>query len=336
MFTIEKTIDKIDQNSLDEIIKSSPTRNIFQIREMYSFWEQVYNHEPFFYSAVDDNDNLLVVVSGVLIKEGEGIKAALTKRAIIYGGPLLNHMKKTSQALLAVLELINKDLKKKSIYIETRNLSDYSSYKTVFEKAGWQYKPHLNLHVDCTDETQMKKRISKSKMRQIKKSLNSGAEIIVADNLNDVKSFYEILSYLYKTKVKTPLPSFAFFELFFKSGLGKYLLIKYDNNIIGGIMCPILENHTIYEWYVCGLDGEIKNVYPSILATWAVMDYANKNEIPRFDFMGAGAPDKDYGVREFKSKFGGDQVEHGRFIKVLNPVLYNVGKTGVKILKSIK
>jgi lipid II:glycine glycyltransferase (peptidoglycan interpeptide bridge formation enzyme) len=92
----------------------------------------------------------------------------------------------------------------------------------------------------------------------------------------------------------------------------------------------------IYEWYVCGTDGEIKDVYPSILATWAAMDYANQNNIPRFDFMGAGSPDKDYGVREFKSKFGGEEVEHGRFFKVFNPLLFNVGKTGVKILKSIK
>jgi len=39
-------------------------------------------------------------------------------------------------------------------------------------------------------------------------------------------------------------------------------------------VCPILQRKVIYEWYVCGLDREIKDVYPSILATWAAIDYA--------------------------------------------------------------
>ena len=63
------------------------------------------------------------------------------------------------------------------------------------------------------------------------------------------------------------------------------------------------------------------------------MDYGMKNNLPRFDFMGAGKPDEDYGVREFKSKFGGELVEHGRFLNVLQPLLYSVGKTAIKILK---
>ena len=65
------------------------------------------------------------------------------------------------------------------------------------------------------------------------------------------------------------------------------------------------------------------------------IDYANKNNIEYFDFMGAGKPDQDYGVREFKSKFGGELVEFGRFVKILNPMLYNFGKLSLKILSKI-
>lgn len=336
MFTIEKSINNIDQTAYRKLIESAPNTNVFQTIEMQKFWEENENHEPFFYAAIDKDNIPYVIISGVIIKEGSGLKSGLTKRAIIYGGPVICENEDSEKALSMILESINNDLKKKAIYIETRNLNDYSTYKHIFENAGWQYKPHLNFHVDCSEEAQMKKRVSKSKMRQIKKSLNSGAEIVVAENLEDVESFYKILKNLYETKVKTPLAPFSFFEYFHKSEIGKFLLIKYDNTVIGGIMCPVLRDYAIYEWYVCGLDGEFKNIYPSILATWAAMDYANNNGIPRFDFMGAGSPDKDYGVREFKSKFGGEQVEHGRFIKILNPVLFNVGKTGVKILKKIK
>ena len=40
-----------------------------------------------------------------------------------------------------------------------------------------------------------------------------------------------------------------------------------------------------------GLDEEFKNVYPSVLATWAPIDYALKNNLKVFDFMGVGVPD---------------------------------------------
>jgi len=52
--------------------------------------------------------------------------------------------------------------------------------------------------------------------------------------------------------------------------------------------------------------------------------------------MGAGKPDEGYGVRDFKAKFGGELVEHGRFIHINQPVLYTIGKQAVKFLKRKK
>jgi lipid II:glycine glycyltransferase (peptidoglycan interpeptide bridge formation enzyme) len=110
-----------------------------------------------------------------------------------------------------------------------------------------------------------------------------------------------------------------------KFKIGKYFVVIFDDEIIGGIMCPILQNKCIYELYVCGLDEKYKYQYPSVLSTWAAIQYANKNNIDLFDFMGAGRIDSSYGVREFKSKFGGRLVEHGRYILKLNRLLYFMG-----------
>jgi hypothetical protein len=49
--------------------------------------------------------------------------------------------------------------------------------------------------------------------------------------------------------------------------------------------------------------------------------------------MGAGEPGVPYGVRDFKSEFGGTMVEHGRFLCVSKPWLYKIGAMGVRILK---
>ena len=56
----------------------------------------------------------------------------------------------------------------------------------------------------------------------------------------------------------------------------------------------------------------------------------------RYDMMGAGEPGVPYGVRDFKSEFGGELVEHGRFLCVTQPILYKLGVFAVRLLKRIK
>ncbi len=315
----------------DKLASTSPFGSFFQTRKSFLFFEQINGIEPFVVS-MRKGETVLAVITGIILKEGKCLKSFLTRRAIVIGGPLLSYDTGNEELELLLKELI-KFLKNKVIFIEIRNLHDFTNYKPAFEKAGFAFMDHLNFKVDCTNRSLMEQRISKSKKRQIKKGLRQGAEIIKASTVDEVIAFYKILKKLYKEKVKTPLLPKEFFIRFFEKDLGKYLLVRYKNRIVGGIMCPVYRDKVIYEWYVCGKDEEYKNIYPSVLATWAAMDYANKNGLQVFDFMGAGSPGKDYGVREFKSKFGGELVSYGRFLYIVNPFLYYFGKIGVKVLK---
>ncbi|MCD4744615.1 MAG: GNAT family N-acetyltransferase, partial [Desulfobacteraceae bacterium] len=212
---------------------------------------------------------------------------------------------------------------------------DLSDVKSLFAKAGYQFNDHLNYIISIPSLDKARARLSKSKKRQINKSLKNGAEIVHAENIDQVRSFYGILERLYREKVKKPLPDFNFFSRFFKDKtLGNFLIVQLKGRVVGGIMCPVYKD-TIYEWFVCGMDGEIKDVYPSVLATWAPMTYAADNGLAYFDFMGAGRPDQDYGVRDFKSKFGGNLVNFGRFVRVNQKLNYKFGKLGLEILKKL-
>jgi lipid II:glycine glycyltransferase (peptidoglycan interpeptide bridge formation enzyme) len=100
-------------------------------------------------------------------------------------------------------------------------------------------------------------------------------------------------------------------------------------------MCPVYDQRVIYEWYIGGEDGIHKGVYPSILATWAAIRYATEKHMTTFDFLGAGKPGEEYGVREFKVSFGGDVVNYGRFTRINDRFLYFIGKTGITLLKKL-
>ena len=108
------------------------------------------------------------------------------------------------------------------------------------------------------------------------------------------------------------------------------LLVTHENKVIGGIACPVTPGKAMYEWYVCGLDRQYKGkgIYPSVLVTWAAISRAAKNQIPCFDFMGMGNPEEPYGVRDFKARFGGNWVNHGRYARVNQKIMYSLAELG--------
>ena len=310
------------------------------------------------------------VVVGYITRARNPLTQFFTRRAIIIGGPLLAE-DISEEALSALLNtvksmpILNPSLKGRTsnnmklspfplgegrgeaynspsfrkglgiglpIYIETRNFHDYSKWRTVFEQCGFAYQPHLNIQVACNDQHSM----GEQRQRQVKKAIKNGAEICEASSEQEIRDWYQILRQLYRQKVRTPLWSEEFFLQFHRNGVGKYLLVKYEGKVIGGMMCPVFAGKAIYEWYVCGLDEAYREQYPSVMATYAAIEDAKQNGLPVFDFMGAGVPDKTYGVRDFKMEFGGETVEYGRYLHIRKPLLYKIGKWGVKILKSGK
>ena len=324
------TYNEINKQQWQLLVEQSATATWFQTPDAYEFYASLPAEMQPFAVGVENQGELRAVCVGYITQDPNAIKQYLTCRTIVVGGPVIAN-DATDEEVAALLKAIRR-LGDKAIYVETRNFNDYSRWKSVFEANGFAYQPHLNFHVDCTQDS-MLAAMSESRRRQIKKAIKSGVEIVEAQSQSDVIVYYEILKDLYRNKVKTPLFPLEFFMNFFDNSFGKYFLVKYENKIIGGIMCPILNDRTIYEWFVCGMDEQYKNQYPSVMATYAAIEYAKENGIVRFDFMGAGKPNEAYGVREFKARFGGEQVEHGRFICVRKPLSYKIGKLGVKLLK---
>lgn len=280
--------------------------------------------------AVAEDSRLLALVVITFQKE-RGLSGFFSRRAIIYGGMVVeDHI---PDAIDMLLEQVTKLVTGRAIYIEARNLSNYQSLKNIFQKNGYQYVPYLNFRVDTGNKEDMMKRISSSRQRQIKKALRLSVTCSEASGLQEVSVFYDMLRQLYSQKLHKPLPPEDFFLRFFESRLGKYLLVRHEGKIIGGIMCPLLEGKALYEFYICGLDEVYPELYPSVMATWYAMEYACANNFPVFDFMGAGKPGEPYGVRDFKERFGGEKVEYGRFVRVNRPFWYGIGKSGLKMRK---
>ena len=152
------------------------------------------------------------------------------------------------------------------------------------------------------------------------------AVAVEATTHEEVDDYYTILFELYKDKVKRPLFSLDFFHQLMEKPFAHLILVKYQEEVVGGSLCLELKSRTLYEWCVCGRDYEWRNVHPSELATYAAIALAVRQGCQCFDMMGAGEPGKAYGVRDFKAHFGGVLMEHGRFLFRCRPLIYRMGE----------
>lgn len=325
---------EINTTKWQELLAASPFASFFQTKACFDFYCSLSFLEPFLF-GVEENNKLVGLICGYVISDGNKIKQFFSRRAIVPGGMLL-HSEVSEQAITTLLTHSSNQLKNKAIYTEIRNYFDYSAYKNAFQKAGFEYKEHLNFHVATPTVEIALKNLSTTKRRDVKLSKKEGAVITDTKRSEDISAYFELLNDLYKTKIKTPLFPYEFFEKIISLPECHLFAIHLNNELIGGSLCVEMPNKILYEWFVCGKDGKYKNIYPSTLATWAAIEYAAEHNFQYFDMMGAGKPDEGYGVRDFKAKFGGELVEHGRFLHINQPILYRIGKQAVLFLKKRK
>jgi serine/alanine adding enzyme len=340
-FRIVDEINEGNRELWNEYVNNHPSGTIFQTPEFFDLYADDDRYEQVFTGIIDDNGKPRAVAFAIVMKEFTGLRKQFSARTIIYGGPLLDPKSAEPKDILELLlDALVRKTKRTSLYIEFRNFKDVSGFKDVYNRYGFKYREHMNLIINTKDRDGVQSGISKSKLRQIRVTLEAGAEIKQASTPSEFEEFYYLLKDLYREKVRKPLPSIEFFRKFFdetKNGrLGVILIVKYKGQVVAGMVCPITPGKAIHEWYVCGNDRQYHDIFPSVLITWAGIEYALDHDLPSFDFMGIGQPGQEYGVRHFKTRFGGEKVNFGRFIRINNKLKYSIAKSGFYILSLVK
>ena len=326
--------DEIPVSMWKEFLKQNPYATPFQTPEFYNAHKDVVGRSAIALALAESGTLLAIVV--VTLQRESGLRGFFSRRGIIYGGPLVSN--DNSRNLEILLEKIDKTIKGKTIYSEIRNFSDFENNKMIFQRHGWKYMPHYNIRFDLTgfDEKSLLKMFTYNRRREIRQAVENGASRILCNEDDQVREVYGILKQNYYDRVKLPIPGIDFFLSYFHTQALKVFAVLHNGRIIGGAFCPVLNNKCMFTFYYCGIRDYHKKIFPTHLAILASMEFCIENKIPHFDFMGAGKPGVEYGVRKYKLEFGGELVEYGRFRRTYNPLLYKIGEMGIKFSSLIK
>lgn len=324
-------------NKANGFCTKHPKGTIFQALGMFEVYKKTKNYYPIYLAVEDDSKNIVGVLLAVIQKEHEGILGKFSARSIIIGGPLVKD--NNPKIIEFLLKEYNKEIKGKAIYTQIRNHWEWDiNKKAIFKKSGYIYEPHLDIIHDLTipiDKQFMS--LHKGRRKNIRRAEKADVKFREIQTVSEFEKSYELIQDTYK-RVRLPMPDKSLFSKSYvtltKNNILKVFVAIFEEKIIGTRMV-LCYNSLVYDWYA-GASNNHLDKYPNDFLPWKVIEWGSENGYKYFDFGGAGKPDIPYGVRDHKLKFGGKLVEHGRFEKIHNRLLFQAGKIGLKIYKKVK
>jgi len=323
--TIVSESTNIDHDRWNDFVASHPAGNIFHTPEYYHLITSTPKHEAIVICCFEGGD-IVGLLLATVVRTLPPPFSRITTRSIVWGGPLV----KNNDPVIASLLLNEYNLKASRIALFTqfRNLTDMSSLGSAFTENRYKYEEHLNILIDLgKGKDTLWSEFHASRRKQINRSLRRGVIVTKGDPADKAlrDKCYSLLSIVYKRE-GLPFPDPAFFEkaadIFGEKGSLKLFIAWYENELIGFRMVLAFKD-LLYDWYAAAND-DFLDKYPNDILPWEIFCQGIEEGYEKFDFGGAGKPGVPYGVRDYKSKFGGDLVNFGRYTLIHLPAVYNI------------
>lgn len=307
----------------------------FQSPGMYEAYLATKNYEPLLLLAINSSGHLSGVLLAVIQKEPGMIKRHLSSRSVFFGGPVADDM----ETLAALLGRYMKAIRGRAIYTQVRNFSvPDDAMISLYKDFGFVFEDHLNIKVDLTiSPAGLWKGIKSNRKTGINKARNQGFTFSVIKGDHLIEPFYGLLRSTYGRN-GLPFPDISYFRALSVCLNSELLWFALEKESVPGIiLASFMSRGTLYIFYV-GIDQSesFLRLKPVDLFYYEVMRWGQDNGARVFDWMGAGKPDKEYGVRYFKQQYGGVLFNPGRFQAVHRPVLMFTGRTGLALMKLLK
>lgn len=314
-----------------EFVVWHPQGNVFHSPEMFQVFAKANGHHPTLWAAVDRSQRPLALLPAVQITLMAGPLRRLTTRAVAYGSILRSSGRESEEALTQLLQEYRRVTARSVLFTELRNLSDMSSMQPVLQQHSFQYEDYLNYLIELERGPEaLLQDMSRRTRKQIRRGLRQG-KVTVAEvhSRKQLAAWHEVLKKTYLL-AQVPLPDRSLFEAAFETlypkGMVKFLLALVDG-ACAACSAELIYRDKIYGWY-SGMDRAYTSYVPNELLMWHILRWGAEHGYHQYDFGGAGKPDEEYGVRDFKAKFGGDLVCYGRNTLVHAPGRLILGKMG--------
>ena len=312
--------------------------SIFQSPEMAEVYGQTKNYFPVLVAGIGSDEEIKALVLGVIISEKGGLLSNFSSRSVIKGGPLFADEVSSLSAFQPVMSGYDKIVGKKALYTEIRVSSDMSGINSFFKRSGYVFEDHFNAFIALDRPVKtIWEGLKKDKRRGIRKAQKSGITIEPIQKREDIEIAHGLIKETYNN-AKVPLADISLFESIYDvllpREMGEIVFAKYKGEYIA-TQVVLLYNGTITALYT-GSKREHLPLHPGDLLIWHFLEYGAQNGYLLFDFGGGGAPNKNENLRLYKSRFGAEFPNHGRYKKIYSPIKMKITEKGFIIYQRLR
>jgi CelD/BcsL family acetyltransferase involved in cellulose biosynthesis len=304
----------------DDYIRQHARGSVFHTSTMVQVFAAAKGHSVLPIASFDPSGRINALLVAVQVQTLPDPFGRVSSRSILYAEPLCDDSPEGVDALARLIQRHDRYMRQRVVFAEVRQAAAPGPERDALERCGYEFENHLNYVLDLTsDESVLWESLSNSARRGVKKGVRRGFEFREVGLADDVHELYRFLELTYG-RSRVPLADRSLFDAAFAelhpSGMCRIYATYSDSKPVAMDMVLIYKGNML-AWYG-GLE-RMRGLSPFDFLQWHEILTAKRFGCTVYDFGGAGRPDVKYGVRDFKAKFGGRLVDHGRFRKVFAP-----------------
>ena len=332
-----RIVNSLPEEDWRNFVACHPKGNIFHTPEIFRVFARSKGFQPTLWAAVSGNGQIEALFVPVQVSLNDLLRP-LTTRSISYGSVLCLPSKEGHQALSLLLKTYIRNTRQACLFTELRNVSNLENEQPLLLEEGFFYKEHLNYLIDLNRSPEdVFLGIGARTRKNIRHGLNKGAvDIREATNPEQIDACYDLLGQTYQA-ARVPLADrslfLSAFDLLHPKKMIRFTL-AYVGDIPVAVSVDLLYKDVIYGWYG-GMNRVYSRYVPNEMLMWHILKWGSENSFCLYDFGGAGSPEEDYGVRDFKAKFGGKLVSFGRNTYVHMPRALWLSKQGFRVMRHL-
>jgi serine/alanine adding enzyme len=313
-------VDTLDCEQWNEFVCHHPKGSIFHTPLMFDVFAKTRNYSPLLLAATSPRGEILALLLAVRIQTLPDPFGHVASRSILYAEPLCHETPTGNEALSAIVAEHDARIGKQVVFAEIRPLYPPGVEKPVLKRSGYEYQEYLNYLIHLRREKDdLWKSLTPDCRRRIKNNLKKGLYVQDMKTEEGVPLLYSFLRLTYQ-RARVPLADKSLFEhawRVFRSNDLIRISVAYHEGAPVGASVALSYRDRVFSWYQ-GAD-RLSSLNPMEALNWHEIEWGHEHGFALYDFGGAGWPNKPYGVRDFKAKFGGDLVQYGRYRKVYSP-----------------
>jgi serine/alanine adding enzyme len=318
MITLDKTakyqyeVVDPDYPGWDAYVRQHAKGSVFHTSQMIRVISESRGLGSYAHAAIDDDGKIVALLVCCHVKTLSQF-TAMSSRAVQFAEPLCDPNEMGVAALTQLISMHAKHMCSRSLLSEVRAICKPCYEKVALTSSGYEHRDYINYVVDTSKDTEtLWNNVNKRMRQKIRGTARKGVVVRDDTTIEGVERLYQLLRASYG-RAKVPLLGQDLFENLLEYLPSQWVRLQtaFQDEIPIASIISLVYGDRVFSWY--GGTRRLSGLSPFACIVWDDIAWASENGYAHYDFGGAGWPHEKYGPRDFKARFGGEQVHYGRY-----------------------